>query len=527
MRNPSWFVRVFVLTLTAVILPGVAAADGMSEPLSCRAGTAPTNIVINGKPLCSDRPPVIENGRLLVPFRALMETLGATVDYDPVTRRVRARRDIVVVETQVDSQYGSVNGQTKQLDVPARLIGWRTFVPLRFVSEALDFTVTWDPERRMAFVQDRPLGPADSPWPLARGDAQGTGRSRAPGPRDGVILWRYSGDFRPRTPPVVGSDGTIYFGSGPARDTGSSLVQAVDPTGSPMWETGLEGAVDDGLAVLADDSVVVPIRGMGMARIYRGEVIATVSFYGGSVAGPVAALGAVHAGTLTGGVLLLDPRTLMVRGRADLPTNVFSVGLGRNGVIYARSAERAVSALRFRASNTSKEGHEAELLWQFELSEIWGGHLAVGPVDGSGESGLQVYFTDSGRLYALREDGTIAWTSPDEVSALGSPAIGPDGTVYSPGSALYAFDPGGKPLWSLPIPAWKLIVDGEGTIYVMYAPPGEQRLAAVSPAGAIVWDLDLSSYPMEVLDLDGMAIGPDRRLYLTSAGGVIAIGEPH
>lgn len=142
--------------------------------------------MVNARPLCSDRPPVIENGRLLVPFRALMETLGATVDYDPVTRRVRARRDIFVVETHVDSQYGSVNGQTKLLDVLARLIGWRTFVPLRFVSEALGFTVTWDPERRMASVQDQlpPLGPADSPWPLARSDAQGTGRSPAPGPRE-------------------------------------------------------------------------------------------------------------------------------------------------------------------------------------------------------------------------------------------------------------------------------------------------------------------------------------------------------
>lgn len=154
----------------------------------------------------------------------------------------------------------------------------------------------------------------------------------------------------------MGPDGTIYFGSGPARDTGSSLVQAVDPTGSPRWETGLDGSdgsVDDGLAVLADDSMVVPIRGLGMARIYRGEVVATASFYGGSVVGPVAVLGAVHAGTLTGGVLLLDPRTLAVRGRADLPTNVFSVALGRDGLIYARSAERAVSASRFRASSTT------------------------------------------------------------------------------------------------------------------------------------------------------------------------------
>lgn len=88
-------------------------------------------------------PPVIKDGRTLVPVRALCNGLGAAVDWDPDTRTITITRGDTVVKLALDSQVFTVNGQEQVLDVPARLISNATFVPLRFVSQALGAKVNY------------------------------------------------------------------------------------------------------------------------------------------------------------------------------------------------------------------------------------------------------------------------------------------------------------------------------------------------------------------------------------------------
>lgn len=99
-----------------------------------------------------DVPPIIENGRTLVPFRAISEALGAEVSWDPATRTVTVAKDDIVVKLTVDSIEATVNGKTVQLDVPAVVRSNRTLVPLRFLSEALGAYPEWDPEYNMIVI---------------------------------------------------------------------------------------------------------------------------------------------------------------------------------------------------------------------------------------------------------------------------------------------------------------------------------------------------------------------------------------
>ena len=48
------------------------------------------------------------------------------------------------IAIQIDTEYAFVNSERKDLDVPARIVNDRTFVPLRFVMEELGADVTWD-----------------------------------------------------------------------------------------------------------------------------------------------------------------------------------------------------------------------------------------------------------------------------------------------------------------------------------------------------------------------------------------------
>ncbi|MBQ7758006.1 MAG: copper amine oxidase N-terminal domain-containing protein [Anaerotignum sp.] len=49
-----------------------------------------------------------------------------------------------LVKLEIGSDKATVNGETKELDVPAFVKDGRTFLPIRFISEALGANVDWD-----------------------------------------------------------------------------------------------------------------------------------------------------------------------------------------------------------------------------------------------------------------------------------------------------------------------------------------------------------------------------------------------
>ena len=73
-------------------------------------------ILINDKPIELDAAPLIENDRVLVPMRGVLESLGYTVRWD----------------------------ETAQTASAMKIYGSRTYVPLRFLAEYSGAQVLWD-----------------------------------------------------------------------------------------------------------------------------------------------------------------------------------------------------------------------------------------------------------------------------------------------------------------------------------------------------------------------------------------------
>lgn len=107
---------------------------------------------VNGEDLQSDLPPVIKEGRVLIPVRAVSNALGATVDWDADAREITITKGDVVVVLKVDDVTFYVNGEAQEFDVPAQLVSNRTFVPLRFVALALGEAIDWDAVTGTAFI---------------------------------------------------------------------------------------------------------------------------------------------------------------------------------------------------------------------------------------------------------------------------------------------------------------------------------------------------------------------------------------
>lgn len=105
-------------------------------------------VYINATKVSFDVPPVIVEGRTLVPLRAIFEALGASVEWDNDTRSVLSERAGSSVALAIGSNVMKVNGVDKVLDVPAQIIQDRTLVPVRAISEAFDCKVEWNNETR-------------------------------------------------------------------------------------------------------------------------------------------------------------------------------------------------------------------------------------------------------------------------------------------------------------------------------------------------------------------------------------------
>ncbi len=88
--------------------------------------------------------PIINNDRTLVPMRPFFEALGAQVDWDNQSKTVVGTRDAVVVKLTINQTAAFVNEKQVNLVTPGQIIDGSTYIPLRFVGEALGDEVAWD-----------------------------------------------------------------------------------------------------------------------------------------------------------------------------------------------------------------------------------------------------------------------------------------------------------------------------------------------------------------------------------------------
>ncbi|ACI18144.1 anion ABC transporter anion-binding protein [Coprothermobacter proteolyticus DSM 5265] len=105
-----------------------------------------------GKPYQLDAPPYIKNGRTMVPIRAVTEPFGAKVDWDGATRTVIISFQGHTVKMTIGSNVATVDGARVTMDVAPEIINSRTFVPARFVSESLGFTVRWNDKTKTVTI---------------------------------------------------------------------------------------------------------------------------------------------------------------------------------------------------------------------------------------------------------------------------------------------------------------------------------------------------------------------------------------
>lgn len=92
--------------------------------------------------------PVIKNSRTLLPIRTLIESLGGTVSWNSSEQKVTVNLHGHSMALWIGKTTALVDGSKVSLDVAPMILGGRTYLPLRFISEHLGASVDWDADSR-------------------------------------------------------------------------------------------------------------------------------------------------------------------------------------------------------------------------------------------------------------------------------------------------------------------------------------------------------------------------------------------
>ncbi len=325
-----------IITTTGISI--LALSAGLGVVAQAQGGPAP-QITVNGQILRTESGAFTQNGRVLVPMRDIFESLGAQVNYNNLTREIAAQRGTTVVRLSIGSNQASVNNVAVMLQSAAQSFGGRTYVPLRFVSEAMGATVNYNGAQQLVSIigQD-----ATNNGTVVAGNGSGTqigGISQISVPANSVVRVRLdqtisSADAsvgQPISATVVSQqNGDSEFPSG-TKLTGEVVAVSKMQKGTPgMLELRWSRAILPGNQAVALDGTLIGLDNDSVQQVGTGRIEAKGNGKSSSDTLKVVGIGA-GAGFLLGRVLKQNSTLSAVLGAAG-------------GYLYDRSKNKGKEA---------------------------------------------------------------------------------------------------------------------------------------------------------------------------------------
>lgn len=150
----------FMNKIVAVMIILTMVLAGTTTAFASDSNSNGINVQLNGKTLALKDTAKNVNGRVMLPFREVLEAIGATVTYDPATKKITAK----TADREVSFSAGNADvsilmdgtSQSLKMDVAPYIDkgASRTFIPVRFVAESLGYSVGWDSASKTVVMID-------------------------------------------------------------------------------------------------------------------------------------------------------------------------------------------------------------------------------------------------------------------------------------------------------------------------------------------------------------------------------------
>ena len=111
------------------------------------------NVKVNGDIIdFADQKAQIVDGRTLVPLRGVFDSMGFTVTWDNATRSAKISNSLKDITMTENIKKVVANTKTIEIDVAPQIINSRLMIPLRAVAESIDAQVEWDATTRTVSI---------------------------------------------------------------------------------------------------------------------------------------------------------------------------------------------------------------------------------------------------------------------------------------------------------------------------------------------------------------------------------------
>lgn len=128
--------------------PAPTPPPSVLTPLNRVTITIGSNIVnIEGRnPIIMDVEPFVDNSnRTLLPARYVSDLINLKTEWDKVNRIATFSKEGIEIKVTIGSNIIYVNGEPLEMDTVAIIKDNRTFIPIRYLAEALNVELSWNP----------------------------------------------------------------------------------------------------------------------------------------------------------------------------------------------------------------------------------------------------------------------------------------------------------------------------------------------------------------------------------------------
>ena len=116
--------------------------------------------------------PTIVNDRTLVPVRAIIESMGGSVNWDSDTSTAMLEYNNDIITLTIGSETAYFNDNANTLDTAPQIINDRIMLPIRFIAESFKFDVEWEQGTQTITIKSNTLNPTVTTEPTIAPDNQ-------------------------------------------------------------------------------------------------------------------------------------------------------------------------------------------------------------------------------------------------------------------------------------------------------------------------------------------------------------------
>ena len=151
-----------VLVLIFFVSTAAYAEGLVSAPQRVELAIGSSVVIIDGRQVNIDAVPEVFNGTTLLPMRFVcQDLLAAGVDWSDQDKKVTVKKGELLIELWANKTTALVNGKAYSLIQPPLIRNGRVLVPLRFLSESTGLTVDYEPVSKKIIISQPQEGTAN------------------------------------------------------------------------------------------------------------------------------------------------------------------------------------------------------------------------------------------------------------------------------------------------------------------------------------------------------------------------------